>query len=207
MRSTTPPGWYPDWHDPGLQRYWDGAQWTDHVTPHQQRTPLTPSPRPPGAQDSRRIVWLAIGGVALLVAGIAIGAAAAGGGDDPGTSSTSSTTVTATAAPEEAPTADDGGPSLRFPKQSGDWRLDSLQVTDDGLGNFSAAGAITYTGEDESGGDSAFTVALYNNGGDIVATLGGFAADVEPGETITTEFSGSDPYKPGNFPSTFQHDQ
>lgn len=26
-----PPGWYP--YDPGRQRYWDGAAWTEHYAP------------------------------------------------------------------------------------------------------------------------------------------------------------------------------
>ena len=31
--AQTPPGWYPDPHDPGTQRYWDGAQWTESRAP------------------------------------------------------------------------------------------------------------------------------------------------------------------------------
>jgi len=27
------PGWYPDNHNPAFVRWWDGAQWTDHVQP------------------------------------------------------------------------------------------------------------------------------------------------------------------------------
>jgi hypothetical protein len=26
----TPANWYPDPHSPGILRYWDGVQWTDH---------------------------------------------------------------------------------------------------------------------------------------------------------------------------------
>lgn len=28
-----PAGWYPDSQNPGLQRYWDGAAWTEHTNP------------------------------------------------------------------------------------------------------------------------------------------------------------------------------
>jgi Protein of unknown function (DUF2510) len=31
--SETPPGWYPNPDNPQAQRYWDGAQWTDHEAP------------------------------------------------------------------------------------------------------------------------------------------------------------------------------
>ena len=35
----TPPGWYPDRMNPGIQRYWDGYRWTEHVAPLQQGMP------------------------------------------------------------------------------------------------------------------------------------------------------------------------
>lgn len=30
------PGWYPDTRNAGIQRYWDGQQWTEHVAPLHQ---------------------------------------------------------------------------------------------------------------------------------------------------------------------------
>ncbi|MEK8070576.1 DUF2510 domain-containing protein [Rhodococcoides navarretei] len=30
---TPPPGWHPDPSEPGLIRYWDGSQWTEHTQP------------------------------------------------------------------------------------------------------------------------------------------------------------------------------
>lgn len=31
--AAAPAGWYPDTTRPGMQRYWDGAQWTNHMAP------------------------------------------------------------------------------------------------------------------------------------------------------------------------------
>jgi len=205
MRSTTPPGWYPDWDNPDQQRYWNGTEWTDHAMPHPRETADASSPRSPSAVDAPNTLWLAIGGAALLVAGIAIGAMVAGGDDDDAGTPSSTSTVTVTADPQDPATPVDR-PSLRFPKQDGDWQLESLQVTDDD-GNFVAGGDLTYTGSDEPSGDHDFTVTLYNNAGDVVATLSGSVTEVAPGETVTTDFSGSDPYRPGKFPSTFEVDQ
>ena len=201
MRSTTPPGWYPDWDSPDQQRYWNGTQWTDHTMPQPKET-LTSSPGSSSAAQAPSTPWLVTGGAALLVVGIAIGALVTGGDDDAATPSASST-VTVTAAPQDSPAPVDR-PSLRFPKQDGDWQLESLQVTDDD-GSFVAGGDLTYTGDDESGGGD-FTVTLYNNAGEVVATLSGSVDEVASGETVTTDFSGSDPYRPGNFPSTFEVD-
>lgn len=33
-----PPGWYP--HAPGITRYWDGTNWTQHTAPAQQPAPV-----------------------------------------------------------------------------------------------------------------------------------------------------------------------
>lgn len=60
----TEPGWYPDHADPGQVRYWDGAQWTDHVAPAPAAT-AGGGDAPADPPSRSRLVLLAA--VALLV--------------------------------------------------------------------------------------------------------------------------------------------
>lgn len=115
--------------------------------------------------------------------------------------------VPATESADDQPAADDGTqPSLKLPKQNGDWRLDTLQLKDDGLGDFGGVGRITYTGGDDSGGDNTFTVTIFGQDGEtILGTLDGSALGVKPGQTVTVDFFSLDPYKSGKFPFTFQN--
>jgi hypothetical protein len=66
-RPALPPaGWYPHPEETGVQRYWDGQRWTDHVTHHQ------PVPMVVSAQSA----WVPVGWVCAFVfplAGFAIG--------------------------------------------------------------------------------------------------------------------------------------
>ena len=70
----TPPGWYPDPHNPAQQRYWDGQAWTENVAalaappppPVQQATYV---PAPPPKSSKGCIIALVIVGV-LLVLGV-----------------------------------------------------------------------------------------------------------------------------------------
>jgi hypothetical protein len=93
----------------------------------------------------------------------------------------------------------------KLPLQNGDWRLDSIQVKNDGLGDFGATGRITYTGSDTEGGDNIFTVTVFK-GTKVVATLTGSANTVKPDTAVTVQFISSDTYVAGPFKYDFQND-
>jgi hypothetical protein len=57
----TPEGWYPDNLDPARLRWWDGAQWTEHV--HPPVDAVTPAP----SRRTRTGMLVAIGGAAATV--------------------------------------------------------------------------------------------------------------------------------------------
>lgn len=95
--------------------------------------------------------------------------------------------------------------TVKMPLQNGDWRLDSIQVKNDGLGDFGGTARITYTGSDSSGGDNIFTVTVFK-GKNVVATLNGGANTVKPGSTATVQFISSDKYVPGPYKYDFQND-
>ncbi|WP_261393052.1 DUF2510 domain-containing protein [Rhodococcus sp. BP22] len=40
---TPPPGWHPDPSEPGLLRYWDGTQWTEHTQSAAEPTAAGPT--------------------------------------------------------------------------------------------------------------------------------------------------------------------
>lgn len=75
MTSTPPGGWYPDPSgSPGLQRWWDGAKWTEHTHMAAMPPPLAPTPQlgPPLVSYGRRlggwlIDWLIVGVVSGVV--------------------------------------------------------------------------------------------------------------------------------------------
>src|SRR5688572_25104039 len=64
------PGWYPDPVDPSLQRWWNGLQWSDHVS-RGGTTWLLPLAAAAPAKSRRRMpVWAWI-----LISALAIGPA------------------------------------------------------------------------------------------------------------------------------------
>ena len=71
MTQQAPANWYPDPSDSSLQRYWDGARWTEHTAPYQSEQVQPQAETPwsgPQPRDNRLLVagWIA-GGLALLV--------------------------------------------------------------------------------------------------------------------------------------------
>jgi hypothetical protein len=82
---TPPPGWHPDPSEPGLIRYWDGTQWTEHAQPATETTAEEPAPTgaaEPGQPDQAgvpRVVKI-IGGIVAAV--VVIGVLGAVFGED-----------------------------------------------------------------------------------------------------------------------------
>ncbi|MET8686532.1 DUF2510 domain-containing protein [Streptomyces sp. NPDC004732] len=94
MSMTTPPGWYPDPHQPSVERWWDGSAWTEHrrtpeptqvapahqgFGPPQATTSVMPVAAPGGGRA--KAVALGVAGV-VLVGAIVAGVVTLGGGDD-----------------------------------------------------------------------------------------------------------------------------
>lgn len=61
----TPQGWYPDPHQPAQQRWWDGAQWTQHTAPLGHAPAITVEP--PAAKSKTLRTVLIAGGVILAI--------------------------------------------------------------------------------------------------------------------------------------------
>ncbi|MEU6525436.1 DUF2510 domain-containing protein [Streptomyces sp. NPDC046924] len=78
---TPVPGWYPDPHAPHLERWWDGAAWTEHR--RAPEVPGGPVPPPPGGTGRVRAIALTAA-AGVLVTAVVTGAVLLGdGGGDP----------------------------------------------------------------------------------------------------------------------------
>ncbi|MDX6264654.1 MAG: hypothetical protein QOH84_6342 [Kribbellaceae bacterium] len=108
-------------------------------------------------------------------------------------------------APASAPASVPVAAGKALPIQNGDWRLDSIRIKDDGLGDFGGVARVTYTGDDKSGGTNLFTLTVFKAGKDI-AVLSGSATSVLPGTTATVQFIGGDKFVAGPYTYDFQND-
>ncbi|MFZ4297941.1 hypothetical protein ACOZE3_08455 [Streptomyces cinereoruber] len=104
-----------------------------------------------------------------------------------------------------AKTAAPQGKGSQPPIESGDWRLDSVTVRDNGLGDFGGRARITYTGDNPDGGTNTFTITVFKGGKDV-ASLKGSAGEVPPGRTITADLISTDKFTPGPYTYDFQKD-
>ncbi|MEV3855746.1 DUF2510 domain-containing protein [Streptomyces sp. NPDC050095] len=93
--SAPPPGWYPDPRDPSVERWWDGAAWTQVrrqpvpvpvQVPGPVPMPVAPVVQKPGGGRGKVVAVVAVG--IALVAAIAVGAVVVLEDDDGSTGST-----------------------------------------------------------------------------------------------------------------------
>jgi hypothetical protein len=145
---------------------------------------------------------------------IAMAASAAGGGSSSDTAGGNHATKNKPSSAPPSGKADNSGQnvegssafgSAKMPLQNGDWRLDSIQVKNDGIGDLGGVARVTYTGKDQTGGDNLFTVTLFK-GKNVVGTLNGAANSVKPGTTGTVQLISADNYVGGPSKYDFQND-
>lgn len=67
MSELPPAGWYPDTTQPGQQRYWDGAAWTDHMAPLATAAPVATGHWPRLAGFGQRLGAAVIDGLVLSI--------------------------------------------------------------------------------------------------------------------------------------------
>jgi hypothetical protein len=148
-------------------------------------------------------------GAFLLI--MVISVAASGGGTDSTTTAPHAVSpVPAAKQPSNQPNevaapAAANGPTAKLPIQNGDWRLDSIRVKDDGLGDFGGTTRVTYTGDNPEGGTNLFTITVFVGGKDI-AVLNGSVSSVQPGRTATVQLISQDKFVGGPYKFDFQND-
>jgi hypothetical protein len=145
----------------------------------------------------------------IVVLGLLAAVLTACGTDDDGDEETPTSPPT-TSAPATSPSAETTGPGpagkgTQPPIESGDWRLDSITLRDNGLGDFGGRARITYTGDNPDGGTNTFTITVFKDGKDI-ASLIGSARDVPSGRTITADLVSTDNFVAGPYTFDFQKD-
>lgn len=83
------------------------------------------------------------------------------------------------------------GADLDFPKVSGDWTLNSVDLTRDVEGEFGGTGVIAYTGKNMA--TATFVLVVYS-GGRPVATLRGATSRAKPKTSTTVSWVCADAF-------------
>jgi hypothetical protein len=154
--------------------------------------------------------WSA-GYIAFVVLGIIAAAASGSGGDPEEASGDTPSTAPASDEPttkseksekteptKETEATEPQQPEGTLPIEDGDWRLDSVSLKDDGLGDFGGISRITYIGQDNNA-SNIFTVTVLAKDGSVVASLQGSAEGMGPNGTETVQLISSDKWEPGNY--------
>jgi len=169
-----------------------------------------PAPPAPPKQPLYNKWWF-IALVAVVVLGIVAAAVIDSmSEDDAARTPTNSTAVSSappsssvsepTPTPSSAPTADPTPPAGGVLTDGG-WTLESVQLSDNGLGNFGGTMRVVNSeGETRNG---VFTLTLFLDG-EVVGTAGGAVAQVEAGSTATVQLVSLDPYVEGDLTYDFQ---
>lgn len=169
--------------------------------------PMPPGPPQSGNWFSRHKVLTGLG--ALVIIG-GIGAAAGGSGgttatQQPDSSSSAFNDSSTPIKPSKVdntpakPAKVDGlqadGKSWVF----GDWKLSAVKISGtDYINWFKISADVKYLGQDNSGGDKCFNIAL-DKGDRQVASGMGCASNVTPGKTTRVDFATTDDFVPGPY--------
>jgi hypothetical protein len=146
--------------------------------------------------------------IAVLVLIVIIAVAANSRGSDNGSTASPGGDTSNSTSPqpsESASAPNTTGATADLPIQNGDWRLDSIRVSNDGLGDFGGSARVTYTGTDTGGGANLFTVTVFVHGKDVAA-LQGSANTVQPGDAVTVQLISTDKFVKGPYKYDFQND-
>jgi hypothetical protein len=182
----------------------------------------TPPPAPPRPGFfSNRAAQLVLVGVTSLVLGLVIGSTAHGSSKgntnavDPAaaaskpqpaakapTTHASTPAKKATAPKAAAPVTPQKAAAPTKPNDKG-WVVQSLNVKNDGLGDFGGSARVTNT--NDSSRTAVVTFTLFRNGHQV-GVLQGSSSDVSGGKTVTVDLISSDKYSSGSYTYDFQAD-
>ncbi len=196
---TTPAGWYDDSENPGQQRYWDGAQWTEHRQPVAPTPPPPPAPpQPPAASTAtvapvgvekkshttRNVILAVIGVFVLLMGGCTIALVVAGGNAVNNAIDQASQDAQAPGGPNNPMEIEVG---KAFEVQGFNYQAGWTVKND--FGTASIKGLKVQNNRSDK--DSAIVEIKFWNGSEVLALVDCTSSPIDPGSTVTlTCFSG-----------------